>query len=395
MPNKTFCILPWTHFFHDPTGRIMPCCSAHCKQPGNQQPDYGNMKDFDSHSEIINQTNFNDLRLKMLAGEEATECHYCYETEQHGGESFRQSKNSMLDQMITMSEIQDMTNADGSLNDFTMRYWDVRFNNICNLACRMCGPEYSHTWAKELQMKFPDTHIARANKSDNWQEIMQGYGPLDDLYEIYFAGGEVMFQKEHWQMLDHLIDIGKTDAMIMYVTNLTKLDYDGYKLLDYLPKFRDITFTVSLDGTGDLLEYIRWGAKWDQIVQNLNAVKDLPNVHLRVNHVTMWYNVAALPETLDFLYGQGYLSDANHIDLVVANEEVNHVGALPDDLKTEATESIRSSKYYPMLKDKLEAVISAMTENKFSLPKQRVITIDKRRGCNVLNHIPKLSKHFG
>jgi sulfatase maturation enzyme AslB (radical SAM superfamily) len=353
------------------------------------------MKDFDSHSEIINQTNFNDLRLKMLAGEEATECHYCYETEQHGGESFRQSKNSMLDQMITMSEIQDMTNADGSLNDFTMRYWDVRFNNICNLACRMCGPEYSHTWAKELQMKFPDTHIARANKSDNWQEIMQGYGPLDDLYEIYFAGGEVMFQKEHWQMLDHLIDIGKTDAMIMYVTNLTKLDYDGYKLLDYLPKFRDITFTVSLDGTGDLLEYIRWGAKWDQIVQNLNAVKDLPNVHLRVNHVTMWYNVAALPETLDFLYGQGYLSDANHIDLVVANEEVNHVGALPDDLKTEATESIRSSKYYPMLKDKLEAVISAMTENKFPLPKQRVTTIDKRRGCNVLNHIPKLSKHFG
>ena len=173
------------------------------------------------------------------------------------------------------------------------------------------------------------------------------------------------------------------------------ISYYGYKLLDYLPKFRDITFTVSLDGTGDLLEYIRWGAKWDQIVQNLDAVKDLPNVHLRVNHVTMWYNVAALPDTLDFLYGQGYLTDANHIDLVVANEEVNHVGALPDDLKTEATESIRSSKYYPMLKDKLEAVISAMTENKFSFPKQRVTTIDKRRGCNVLNYIPKLSKHFG
>jgi MoaA/NifB/PqqE/SkfB family radical SAM enzyme len=395
MPNKTFCILPWTHFFHDPTGKVMPCCSANCRQPGNQQPDYGNMRDYDNHMDIINQKNFNELRLNMLEGKESSECQSCYDTEKHGGESFRTSKNSMLDQMISLDEIRDMTNPDGSLRDFKKRYWDVRFSNVCNLSCRMCGPEYSHTWAKEVDKTFNGRHIVKAQDSDNWTEIVNKYGPLDDLYEIYFAGGEVMFQKEHWQMLDHLVDIGKTDVMVMYVTNLTKLDYDGFKLLDYIPKFRDVTFTVSLDGTGDLLEYIRWGSKWDQIVKNLDTVKDLPNVHLRVNHVTMWYNVLALPETLDFLYGQGYLTEPHELDLYVAHEPENHVGALPLNLKAEAVSLIKSNTYYPLLKDKLDAVMRSMMENTFSLPIQHVKDMDQRRGCNLLNHIPKLSSYFG
>lgn len=395
MPNKTFCILPWVHFFHDPTGRVMPCCSANCRQPGNTKPDYGNMRDYDNHMDIINQEHFNELRLNMLEGKESTECQFCYDTEKHGGESFRQSKNSMLDQMISMDEIRDMTNQDGSLKDFKKRYWDVRFSNVCNLSCRMCGPDYSHTWAKEVDKKFNGRHIVKAHDSDNWTEIVNKYGPLDDLYEIYFAGGETMFQKEHWQMLDHLIDIGKTDVMVMYVTNLTKLDYDGYKLLDYIPKFRDVTFTVSLDGTGDLLEYIRWGAKWDQIVKNLDAVKDLPNVNLRVNHVTMWYNVMALPETLEFFYGQGYLKDPQDIDLYIAHEPENHVGALPTGLKAEAVSSIQSSTYYPYIQDKLDAVMRSMLENKFPLPIQQVRDIDQRRGCNLLKVLPKLSSYFG
>ena len=373
----------------------MPCCSAHTREPGNQQPDYGNVKDFASYTDIINQDNFNTLRLNMLAGKECTECHYCYDTEKYGGESFRTAKNSMLDQMITMDEITNMTNPDGSLKDFKMRYWDVRFSNVCNLACRMCGPEYSHTWAKELDMKYDGKYVINAHQTENWLEMLDKYGPLDDLYELYFAGGEVMFQKEHWQMLDHLIDIGKTDIMIMYVTNLTKLDYNGNKLLDYLPKFRDVTFTVSLDGTGDLLEYIRWGSKWSDIVANMDALKSLPNVHLRVNHVTMLYNIMALPETLDFLYGNGYLSEAHEIDLVTANEEVNHIGALPTSLKAEAVRLIKSSTYYPMLQDKLDALMRTMLETKYPLPKDHIIQIDKRRGCNLLNHIPKLSAYFG
>jgi len=395
--NKTFCILPWTHFFHDATGKVSPCCNANCSRTdGDQTSDYGNMRDYDTHMDIMNQDNFNTLRLNMLEGKETTECQPCYDIEKHGGKSFRQSKNTMLDQMITMDEIEEMTNPDGSLKDFNMRYWDIRFSNVCNLSCRMCGPEYSHTWAKEVDKRFNGKHIVKAHESEEWSDMISKYGPLDELYDIYFAGGEVMFQKEHWQMLDHLIDIGKTDVMVMYVTNLTKLDYDGYKLLDYVPKFRDVTFTVSMDGTGDLLEYIRWGSKWDQIVKNLDTVNNLPNVHLRVNHVTMWYNVLALPKTLDFLYGNGYLKEPYQLDLCIAQEPENHVGALPEDLKLVAIDKIKHSTYYVngLLKDKLDAICNAMMTVEYPLPIEHTETLDTRRGCNIVDVLPEIEPYY-
>ena len=388
--NKTICILPWTHFFHNPSGKITPCCAA----SDNTQFDYGNIKDHTNHKDIINQDSFNQLRKNMLEGTETDVCTHCYQAEANGGGSFRTSKNSMIDQMITMDEINNMTNADGSLKDFKMRYWDVRFSNVCNLACRMCGPEYSHTLAKEVDKTFNGKHIVKAHDSDEWNQIVQKYGPLDELYDIYFAGGEVLFQKEHWQMLDHLISIGKTDVMIMYVTNLTKLDYDSYRLMDYLPKFRDVTFTVSMDGTGALLEYIRWGAKWDQIVNNLNTLKQLPNVNLRVNHVTMWYNVLALPDTLEFIFGNDYLQEPHQLDLYVAHEPENHVGALPDDLKLVAIEQIKSSRYYPLLQEKLDAVCNAMMTYDYPLPTYHLTAMDQRRGCDILDVLPEVESYL-
>ena len=395
--NKTFCVLPWTHFFNDPTGKIMPCCSAEVRTDQSTEfPSYGNLRDFESHMDIINQDNFKQLRKNMLEGKESVECTNCYKAEQYGVESFRQNKNQTLDWMISMDEINEMTNPDGSLNQFKMRYWDNRFSNVCNLACRMCSPEYSHTIAKEEDRTFQDSYIVKAQDSDDWDQIIKKYGPFDEIFDIYFAGGEVLFQKEHWQMLDHLIHIRKTDVMIMYVTNLTKLDYNNYKLLDYLPKFRDVTFTVSMDATGDLLEYIRWGSNWDQIVKNLNALQELPNVHVRVNHVCMWYNVMALPETLDFLYGNGYLTQPQEIDLPVVHDQVHHVGALPEDLKLVAIDKIKHSTYYVngLLRDKLDAVCNAMMTVEYPLPVEHNEIIDKRRGCSIVDVLPEIEPYY-
>ena len=391
--SKTFCVLPWTHFFHNPTGKITPCCAA----SDQTQYDYGNVKDFATCTDIINQDSFNTLRRNMLDGVETDVCNYCYQAESHGGESFRTSKNSMLDQMISMDEIKQMTNPDGSVNDFKMRYWDVRFSNVCNLACRMCGPDYSHTLAKEMEIKFNGSYVVNAHNTDNFEEMIAKYGPLDKLYDIYFAGGEVMFQKEHWQMLDHLVKIGKTDVMLMYNTNLTKLDYDGFKLLDYIPKFKDVTFTVSLDGTGDLLEYIRWGSRWDDIVRNLDTLKKMPNVNIRIVHVTMHYNVLDLMKTIDFFFSNRYITDAKKMDLQMANEPHNHVGALPKDLKQEAIRRIQSSNWYTLLGDlrpKLDAIIDAMRTTDYEFPKDHIREMDQRRGCNVIDVVPEFGPYM-
>ena len=83
--NKTFCVLPWTHFFNEPTGKIMPCCSAEVRTDQSTEfPSYGNLRDFDSYMDIINQDNFKQLRKNMLEGKESVECTNCYKAEQYG-----------------------------------------------------------------------------------------------------------------------------------------------------------------------------------------------------------------------------------------------------------------------------------------------------------------------
>lgn len=390
--NKTFCILPWTHFFHTPPGDITPCCTWN----DETKLEFGNIKDFNNHLEIMNQESFKELRRNMLEGKETDTCKYCYEIESHGGQSFRTAKNEMIDQMATLEEVKDMTNPDGSINTFSMRYWDVRFSNVCNLACRMCGPDYSHTLAKEHNITFNGSHIVKAHESDSFEEMIKKYGPLDNLYDIYFAGGEVMFQKEHWQMLDHLIKIGKTDVMLMYNTNLTKLDYDGFKLLDYIPKFKDVTFTVSLDGTGDLLEYIRWGAKWEVIENNFTALKDLPNVNIRITHVTMNTNVLELSKTLDVFFNK-LITDPYKLDLTMANEPENHVGSLPKELKELALERIQNSTFYsliPELKNKIDPITESMMSTEYPFPKNHIKALDQHRGCNIVDVVPELGPYM-
>ena len=172
VPSNTFCILPWLHMYVNPDGSVLPCCVGEINEP------LGNVR-LNTIKEIWNDTPYKHMRKNMLEGKESVECTNCYKAEQYGVESFRQNKNRTLDWMISMDEINEMTNPDGSLNQFKMRYWDNRFSNVCNLACRMCSPEYSHTIAKEEDRTFQGSHIVKAQDSDDWDQIIKKYGPFD------------------------------------------------------------------------------------------------------------------------------------------------------------------------------------------------------------------------
>ena len=91
LPSKTFCILPWTHFFHDPTGKIKPCCAA--------TGDFGNIRDFTDADSVANTEAMRQVRVDMLAGKEPRACAGCYQEESHGIPSFRSAKNQDIDHL--------------------------------------------------------------------------------------------------------------------------------------------------------------------------------------------------------------------------------------------------------------------------------------------------------
>jgi sulfatase maturation enzyme AslB (radical SAM superfamily) len=328
----------------------------------------------------------------MLAGLEPNACSSCFREEHHGLPSFRINKNSDIDG-IDIDTLVAKTDAEGALKDFKMRYWDARFSNICNLKCRMCGPEYSHSWAEEVKSK---PYVIKANGDTPWEEVIARYGDLSELREVYFAGGEALFQEEHWRMLDHLDKLGKNDIRLTYTTNLTKLGYGKYRIEDYLKNFTNVLFIVSLDATGKLCEYIRSGSKWDDIVNNIKFVQQFPGVKVRFNVVVTIYNVLHLNDIIDFTYQA--TTNLNRIDLTIAHgPESMNIANLHPDLKELAISRLRSGLHYAEQQGRIEGVISYMMQQP-TLPWHEVvddiIELDDRRDEDIVQVVPEFDEYM-
>ena len=182
MHSETFCMLPWIHLHAWPDGRAYPCCLAKAEHP------VGNFKT-DSMQSIWNQEPMRQIRINMLNDKTCRECSDCYEQESAGFSSMRNNSNKNFGQHI---DLVDKTLPDGTVPDFRLHYWDVRFSNICNLKCRSCGSIFSsrwydddvRLWGKELR---PRVQFAGRHEDDVWEQMQEHIPYLD---QIYFAGGE-------------------------------------------------------------------------------------------------------------------------------------------------------------------------------------------------------------
>jgi organic radical activating enzyme len=243
------------------------------------------------------------MRTNMLAGKECKECTKCYEQEQHGAFSMRNDSNRNYGHHIAEAE---QTNQDGSLDDFKIRYWDVRFSNLCNFSCRSCGPIFSSNWYNDhvkLYGKKPDVlgrDMARveytAGNEGSMLEQMEQHIPY--LEQVYFAGGEPLIMKEHYYLLEKLIEHGKTDVRIQYNTNFSEMRYKDKHVYDYWKHFKNISVGASLDASGAQAELIRKGTEWEQAIDNrFQMMAKVPHVDFYVSSTISAMNVL---HVLDF-----------------------------------------------------------------------------------------------
>jgi MoaA/NifB/PqqE/SkfB family radical SAM enzyme len=293
MTSKTFCILPWIHFYANPDGNVLPCCIGDHRLPlGNVQKN--------SITEIWNSDPYKEMRLNMLSGNRCKECTSCYQSEDAEVNSFRQSVNKDYAEFFNFA---DETNSDGSLDTMKLKYLDIRWSNICNFKCRSCSSTYSSSWATEDNKQGQNKSVfifAGGNNNNLLYEQIKPY--ISEVKEIYFAGGEPLLMDKHYDILKHLIDIDNTDIKIRYNTNLSSLTFKNTSVIDLWRKFSNVHLNVSLDSWGDRAEYIREGTEWKTIIDNINTVKtNCPHIHLGVSSVISAFNVYTLPEFTDYL----------------------------------------------------------------------------------------------
>jgi MoaA/NifB/PqqE/SkfB family radical SAM enzyme len=279
-----------------PDGRVYPCCLAEYWHP------VGDLRK-NTMREVWNQDKYKQLRVNMLTDQPSKECTKCYEQEHHGAFSMRNDSNRNYGHLI--KEVNE-TEQDGTHPEFKIRYWDVRFSNLCNFRCRSCGPIFSSNWYNDhvkLYNRVPDVlgrDMARVEyttgNEDSMIEQMEEHVPY--LEQVYFAGGEPLIMKEHYALLERLIELGKTDVRIQYNTNFSELHFKDKHVFDYWKHFKNVSVGASLDGMGPQAELIRKGTNWKQTVENRERMmREVPHVDFYVSSTVTSMNVL---HVLDF-----------------------------------------------------------------------------------------------
>lgn len=334
--SSTFCSLPWIHLHSTPEGVAAPCCiAASCNTPIGM----GDAKK-QRLMELVNSPKMKQLRLDMLEGKRNDECIICYDQEDVGITSNRQASASTHPTAI--DDACDFTNDDGSLEQFNMRYFDVRFSNICNFKCRSCGQEYSTQWEQENSRANVSwaREIAKNNNKEFLQDILD---QIPNMEIAYFAGGEPLITDQHYIILEEMIRQKKTDVVLRYNTNLSNLKFKNKDLLDLWRHFdKNIELYASIDHVKERAEYIRHGTDWGVIENNFLLVKQQPNVSVCINTVLTLFNYLTIDQFYEYLIDRGMYSASDGTYQLYSTSHPKHISVrtLPPEYKQLGKESI-------------------------------------------------------
>ena len=239
-----------------------------------------------------------DVRKKMLAGEKVEACALC-DHSSYSKNQLRRHFNTFFKEQI--DEIKQQTVADGE-TQFKPISFDYRINQ-CNFKCRMCGPRSSSSWGREVGWDQKYADYIQKNKyqlkladQDIYQAIEQ-----QRISELYWAGGEPLIMKRHWEIMNKVVQRGFADqVMVRYNSNLSQISWQNSSLVDLLRPFRLVQFFASIDGVGKVGEFIRTGLDFEQWLTNVKVLRDsqLSNLVLELDFTMTLPGLLGLEEML-------------------------------------------------------------------------------------------------
>ena len=246
-----------------PTGAVRPCCAF------NVKPNTKNLywqDDWKKQHAIWNEQS----KTQWL-----DECEECRISEQQTGASLRTHYNKILE------------HADG------INFWDLKINNTCNFACRMCNQTSSSTWAnivrkvgeQELDEYYTHKHDTRwAKEAESFTELMY------DARTVKFTGGEPFLIPQVKRIIETLIEEDIAPAVTLEIITNGSHDITAWNSL--FKKFKAVTVNVSIEAIGSRYEFIRAGSSWLTTQENvIKFNKRKPaNTHLFVSILPMVFN---------------------------------------------------------------------------------------------------------
>jgi organic radical activating enzyme len=277
------CAAFWNHTNLRSGNRIFPCCRF--KTP---------VQSFDGNvSNILHSSEY--IKLRQADVSTLSDCSKCMYEEEHGKQSLREKFN----QEYTTDSVQ-------------LQYFEVGFDNMCDLACDGCWEEWSHTWALKNDPSAIPKHVIIST-----DEL---YNIPNSVNKVLFLGGEPLITNRHRRFLKKVKDLKNLE--VVYNTNgMHKLQQEDYLLLD---KCKSVKFIVSIDGYARLNEQVRSNSVWSTVVDTVNELADRFNLTIHTTiHKNNWHGLLDLYTWVSdnhYNWTTNILTYPAHLDIVNISE---------------------------------------------------------------------------
>lgn len=306
-----YCTAPWNGITVRENGDVKTCCSGGTV--------LGNLNQ-ESIQQILQSSKLQKIQSTMTNGcADSENCAAC----------LRQEKNSGLAALR-----QHYLSTYPSINNYNLQLknLDLRWSNLCNLTCIYCSPVYSSAWQNKLSIK-----VDRSTKHYQDELLQFVLENTDQINEIMLVGGEPMLMKQNHRLFDALPPSTK-------ISIITNVSYDLSKLscVDALLRRpqQNINWILSFENIGDQFEYVRNGARWEQVQNNLQFLNcHWPN-NYAVNMVYSMLNAFDIDKVVPALHQLGLKKFTFQSYF---GKPAFNVFAMPDAIKQQAYQCLQQA----------------------------------------------------
>jgi len=246
-------------------------------------------------------------RVLMLQNEKPAECEYCWNMEAENKLSDRHYRSGEPWAAVDFEQIRNST---GEENDVIPSYVEVNFNNVCNLMCSYCSPQFSSSWQQEVDRSggYPtarvhndpghfggDRRVIPVREHNPYVEAFWAWWPAlyPELVHFRMTGGEPLLDKNTYKVFDHVLANPSAKLHLNVTSNFSVDEKSWQKYLGYVKQLCDGRIEhfmqyVSLDGWATQAEYMRHGLDFDLLWDRVNQfLTEVPSYNSLTFIVTM------------------------------------------------------------------------------------------------------------
>ena len=363
LTNPHFCPMPWTGLMYNSDGKVKNCIRS-----DESTGLLGNIKDIPIEEILLGSKNVSKQQ-NIVINKPAIGCHTCYDLER-GKKGF----DIISDRVFYIREFKKVPLDTYQVNNFDLQTIDVRWTNLCNFACVYCSADFSSRWADELNVQ---TETPSEEQRSNFKEYI--YRHAKNLKHVYLAGGEPLLMKENLELLQEL----NPNVNLRINTNLSKVDTGVF---DAVCKFKNVHWTVSVETVEEQFEYIRFGGRWPDFLDNLNTIRKLDH---KISFNMLWFllNYDTVFGCVDYLKGLGFHNNSFIIGALLTPDYLN-IRHLPENvlqlLKTKLESNINKQPGY-LLEDSYRNMLHYIEqpfEKNLTMSFEKLAVMDQRRGVD-------------